>query len=746
LVHRITRNIGGKEITLETGLLGKQASGSVVACCGGTKVFAAATYNPDVAPEQDFFPLTVDYREMTYASGKIPGSFFRREGRPTEREVLVSRLIDRPVRPLFPEGFMNEVSIMALAISFDQENETDVLAQVAAGAALAISEIPVERIIGSVRVGHIDGEFVINPLASQFEESALNLIVSGSKEGVCMVEAGANEVSEDMLHEAIEFGHRHIVEVVSLIEELVALAGKPKLKVEKPELPPFYARLAEQYRDRIMEAGSVPTKLARRSALRAVKKDALENFRDEDGTEIDPFQLKKAYEKLEHDVLREKTLTGVRCDGRRYDEIRPISIEVGYLPGAHGSAIFTRGETQSLSTCTLGTFSDEILIDGIIETYYDRFMLHYNFPSFSVGETYPNRGPRRREIGHGALAKRALRPLLPPEEEFPYTIRIVSDIMESNGSSSMATVCGGSLAMMDAGVPIKEAVAGIAMGLLKKDDGEFVILSDILGDEDHFGDMDFKVAGTKNGVTALQMDIKITGIPTEVMARALAQAREGRLHILERMNAAISEPRKELAPNAPRIHMIKIPVEMIGKLIGPGGKTIRSIQDETKSKIDIEDDGTVTIAAVGEDNLQNAVRRVEEMTMVPEEGQLLEGTVIDVRDFGLIMKLGPEVEGMCHVSEIAEGYVRDVSQFFKKGDKFLVKVISVGDDGKIRLSRRQAFEEQGLPDPIQERLRQEEMTRPDRSNSSHGRGRGQSHQSRSSGRHGGGNRSRRGKR
>lgn len=727
MVHTITRTIGGKEISIESGLLGKQASGSVVCSCGGSKVFAAVTINPETKPDQDFFPLTVDYREMTYASGKIPGSFFRREGKQTERETLVSRLIDRPLRPQFPDAFTNEVAIQALAISFDGVNETDILAQIAANAALAISEAPATRIIGSARVALIDGQYVFNPLIEQISTSQLDIVVSGSREGVCMVEAGMNELSEDIVLGAIEFAHKAIVEVVAMIEELVALCGKPKMTVVSPQAPAFKSSLRDKYEPLIMAASGIHDKLERRAALAAVRTSALAEFPALYGQEIDPAELAKAYADVEHHAQRKMSMIA-RCDGRRFDEIRPISIIMSYLPNAHGSSIFTRGETQSLSTCTLGTFSDELLIDGIHETYYDQFMLHYNFPSFAVGETWPNRGPKRREIGHGALAKRALRSVLPKKEDFPYVIRLVSDILESNGSSSMATVCGGSLAMMDAGVPIKTSVAGIAMGLIKEGE-EYVILTDILGDEDHFGDMDFKVAGTRSGITALQMDIKITGISTKIMADALEHARKGRLFILDRMEEVMPAPRPNLSPNAPRIHQLKIPVDLIGKLIGPGGKTVRRIQEITKAKVEISDDGSVLIAAVGEEQLRCALDMVKDITLVPTAGELYDGVIIDVRDFGVIVKLGAEAEGMCHISEFSPaGYVRDIAPLAKVGDPIKVKVLSVGDDGKVRLSRKAALLDAGETDPLEELIRTlndrpQEPRRDDRPRSNFG-GRG----------------------
>jgi len=703
LIHRVSRNIGGKVIELETGFLAKQASGAVVATCGDTKLIAAVTVNPEPDLQTDMVPMTVDYREMTYASGKIPGSFFRREGRPTEREILICRLIDRPLRPNCPEGFRNRTDINVLTISFDQENESDTLAQVAAAAAMAVSEVPIVRIIGSVRIALIDGQFVTNPPKSVMEKSTLDLVISGSRQGVCMVECGAQQLDEATMVRAIDFAQGPIIEIVSMIEELVALAGKPKMAFTPPQLPAYYESFKAAYAPKIIAAARNSDKGIRLSALASLQKAAVAEYVAMEPP-VDEKDISKSYARLEHNTLREMTLGGIRCDGRTPDQIRNISIVMGYLTCAHGSAVFTRGETQALATCTLGSFANEMLIDGIVETYHERFMLHYNFPNFSVGETGPSRGPKRREIGHGALARRALKSVLPPEDQFPYTIRIVSDVMESNGSSSMATICGGSLALMESGVPISAPVAGIAMGLIREGD-KYVVLTDILGDEDHFGDMDFKVAGTTTGITALQMDIKVPGIPASVMAAALEKARIARLFVLDKMREVMPAPKADLPANAPRIIQLKIDPEKIGKLIGPGGKTIRSIQEISKSTIEVENDGKVTIAAVGKENIEKARAMVEALSFEPKIGQILDGTVTGVRDFGCFLSIAEETEGMCHVSELTDGFIRVVTDFVKMGDKFPVKVIDVGADGKIRLSRKQAIAELGIPDEMAERVR-----------------------------------------
>jgi polyribonucleotide nucleotidyltransferase len=645
----------------------------------------------------DFLPLTVDYREYTYASGRIPGGFFKREGKPAEKEVLTSRLIDRPIRPLFPSGWRFETQVIALVLSADDENDTDVLAVTGASAALALSEIPFQRTLGAVRVGYLDGEYVINPTYAQRRQSALDLVVAGSRDAIVMVEAGAKEVPEAQMIGALEAGHAAIRQIVAAIDALAREAGRTKLEVEyKPYSAEFYREVEERIYVPLSEAMRIKGKLESYDRVDQVLEDLVASFPEEDVQRR--LEAKAVFKELKEKVLRDEVLErGRRLDGRRFDEIRPIWIEVGVLPRAHGSAVFTRGETQALVSTTLGTAEDQQKIEMVEGETYKRFMLHYNFPPFSVGEVAFLRGPGRREVGHGALAERSLSAVVPSEDNFPYTVRVVSDILESNGSSSMASVCGGSLSMMDAGVPLKAPVAGVAMGLiLDEATRKFAVLSDIAGAEDHYGDMDFKVAGTDTGITALQMDIKVSGITTEILTAALDQARRGRLHILAEMQKAIAEPRTGISRYAPRIVTIRIPVDKIRDVIGPGGKMIRSIIDKTGVKIDVEDDGRVNVASNDEESAKKAIGMIEELTATPELNKTYLGKVQRITDFGAFVEILPGLDGLLHVSEIALHRVKDVRDELKEGDQLLVKVINVDPSGKVRLSRKALLiEEQG---------------------------------------------------
>jgi polyribonucleotide nucleotidyltransferase len=681
--------ISGKTLSFETGKLAKQAGGSVIVRYGDSVVLVTACRAANQREGIDFLPLTVDYREYTYASGRIPGGFFKREGKPAEKEVLTSRCIDRPIRPLFPAGWRYETQVIALVLSADQENDTDVLAITGASAALALSEVPFEKTIAGVRIGLIDGQYIVNPTFKQRKESKLDLVVAGSKDGLVMVEAGAKEATEEQVVAALETAHAAIKQIVATIDDLAKEAGKPKLTVSKKEIGHAFYREVEE---------KVLVPLAERMRIRA-KLDNYEQVEELLGELVASIpegeierrsEAKHIFKELKEKVLREEVLThGVRLDGRKFDEIRSIWIETGVLPRTHGSAVFTRGETQALVTCTLGTADDAQKIESFEGETWKSFMLHYNFPPFSVGEVAFLRGPGRREVGHGALAERSLTPILPAEEQFPYTIRVVSDILESNGSSSMASVCGGSLAMMDAGVPLKSAVAGIAMGLVMDEkSGKYAVLSDIAGAEDHYGDMDFKVAGTSDGITALQMDIKVGGITTEVMRKALDQARRGRLHILGKMRETLAQSRDNISAFAPRIVTIRIPVDKIRDVIGPGGKMIRSIIERTGVKIDVEDDGRVNVASADGESAQKAISIIQELTATPELNKSYLGKVQRITDFGAFVEIMPGTDGLLHVSEIANHRVKDVRDELKEGEQILVKVINIDPTGKIRLSRK----------------------------------------------------------
>ena len=688
-MHTGVVDVGGRPLTMETGTLAKQASGSVVVRYGDTMVLVTACYSPHDREGIDFLPLTVDYRENTYASGRIPGGFFKREGKPPEKEVLTSRVIDRPIRPLFPSGWRRETQVVAFVISADTENDSDVLALTGASAALSLSAIPFQSTIAAVRVGLVGEELIINPTYEQRRQGNLDLVVAGSKDALVMVEAGAKEVSEEEMVRALDAGHDAIRQIIVEIDKLAAAAGKTKLQVNATDLDAGVAAEIEgQLLNPLADAMRVKDKLDSYAAVDKVLDDYLATLPADDTQRR--ADSKAAFKNLKEKVLRDEILErGHRLDGRAFDEIRQITCDVGLLPRAHGSAVFTRGETQALVTSTLGTSDDQQKIEMVDGEIYRRFMLHYNFPPFSVGEVKFLRGPGRREVGHGNLAERSLLPVVPSEDTFPYTMRVVSDILESNGSSSMASVCGGTLALMDAGVPLKAPVAGVAMGLiLDESTGRHAILSDIAGAEDHYGDMDFKVAGTADGITALQMDIKVGGITAEIMQQALQQAKAGRLHILERMRATLQDPRTDISSYAPRIVTIKIPVDKIRDIIGPGGKTIRSIIERTGVKINVEDDGRVNIASSDDSSAQKAISIIEELTATPELNKSYLGTVQRITDFGAFVEVLPGVDGLLHISEIAHYRVKEVRDELKEGEQVLVKVINVDPSGKIRLSRK----------------------------------------------------------
>src|SRR4249919_1977070 len=693
--------IGSRRISIETGKLAKQADGSVVVRSGDTVVLVTACHAANPREGIDFLPLTVDYREYTYASGRIPGGFFKREGKPAEKEVLTSRMIDRPTRPLFPDGWRFETQIIALVLSSDQENDTDVLAITGASVALALSDMPFEKTVAAVRMGLVDGNYVVNPTFKQRKESKLDLIVVGSKDGLVMVEAGAKEVTEEQVVTALDTAHAAIKQIVAVIDDLAKDAGKKKLVVAKKEIDAaFHKEIEGKVFAPLAKAMRIREKLENYETVDLTLKNLIAELPNETEAEK-KADAKAIFKELKEKVLREEVLTnGVRLDGRKFDEVRAIWIETSVLPRTHGSAVFTRGETQALVTCTLCTADDAQKIESFEGETWKSFMLHYNFPPFSVGEVGRMTGPGRREIGHGALAERALTPMMPAEEQFPYTMRIVSDILESNGSSSMASVCGGSLAMMDAGVPLKDAVAGIAMGLVMDEStGKYAVLSDIAGAEDHYGDMDFKVAGTSTGITALQMDIKVGGITTEVMTQALDRARRGRLHILEKMREALSAPRGNVSNFAPRIVTIRIPVDKIRDVIGPGGKMIRSIIERTGVKIDVEDDGRVNVASADETSAQKAISIIQELTATPELNKTYLGKIQRITDFGAFVEIMPGTDGLLHVSEIANHRVKDVRDELREGEQVLVKVINIDPTGKIRLSRKVLLQEEAAKAP-----------------------------------------------
>ena len=681
--------IGQRVLSIETGKLAKQANGSVVVRYGDTVVLVTACYASAARTGIDFLPLTVDYREYTYASGRIPGGFFKREGKPTEKEVLTSRVIDRPIRPLFPSGWHHETQVIALVLSADSDNDSDVLALTGASAALALSEIPFLKTIAGVRVAQLDNEFVVNPTYDQRKRAALDLVVAGTREGLVMVEAGAKEVPEETVIAALEIAHGAIKQIVDLIDDMAKQAGKPKVAAPVREIHhDFYREVEEKVLVPLSEAMRIQDKLENYDRVDQLLEELVASLPEEEVERR--LEAKVIFKELKEKVLRDEILErGRRLDGRRFDEVRPIWCEVGVLPRTHGSSVFTRGETQALVTSTLGTAEDQQKIEMVDGEMWKRFMLHYTFPPFSVGEVAFLRGPGRREVGHGALAERALLPVVPGEDAFPYTIRVVSDILESNGSSSMATVCGASLAMMDAGVPLLAPVAGTAMGLVMDEaTGKHAVLTDIAGAEDHYGDMDFKVAGTAKGITALQMDIKVTGITAEVMREALAQAHAARLQILEKMQTTLEAPRANISTFAPRIVTIHIPVDKIRDVIGPGGKMIRSIIERTGVKIDVEDDGRVNVASADEDSAARAIAIIQELTATPELNKSYLGKVQRITDFGAFVEIMPGVDGLLHVSEIAKHRVKDVRDELKEGEQLMVKVINIDPTGKVRLSRK----------------------------------------------------------
>lgn len=692
MMKRVEIEFHGRPLSIEVGRMAKQADGSALVRYGETVVLVTAVAAKEIKENIDFFPLTVDYQEKTFAAGKIPGGFFKREGRPSEKEILTCRLIDRSIRPLFADGLRCETQVIATVLSADRENDTDTVAMLGASVALEISDIPFKGPLAGVRVGRIRGQWVINPTQSQLPDSDVDLFISASRDAIVMVEGGGKMVPEDEVLEALFFGHEAAQPLLDLQEKLKREVGKSKRAVPVVTRDEnLFKRTEELARDKILAAIAIPDKLERYQRLDEVQKEvvaqALQEYPDRQ-KEIKGVlgELKKNY--FRQRIIRDR----LRIDGRDLKKIRPVTCEIQVLPRTHGSALFTRGETQALVVTTLGTGSDEQKIDGLIGEQYKKFMLHYNFPPFSVGEVKFLRGPGRREIGHGALAERALLPVLPKEEDFPYTVRIVSEILESNGSTSMATVCGGSLSLMDAGVPVSAPVVGIAMGLIKEG-SEVRVLSDILGDEDHLGDMDFKVAGTAEGITALQMDIKIGGVTREIMKEALHQAREGRMVILAAMEAAIKEPRKEVSMLAPRIVTLRVKPEKIREVIGPGGKVIRGIIEATGAKIDVEDDGTVIIASTDEAASRKAVEMIQRITAEPEIGKIYRGTVRKIMDFGAFVEIFPGTDGLVHISQLSQERVKQVTDVLKEGDEVMVKVLEIDKQGKIRLSRKEAMAE-----------------------------------------------------
>ncbi len=731
MVERIDLSVGENEMTFETGRIAKQAHGSVLVTCGGTVVLSAVVVSPEARPGQSFFPMTVDYREKSFAAGKIPGNFFRREGRPTEREILVCRLTDRPLRPLFPKGFLNELLVCQTVFSADNENDPDILSINAASAALHISKVPFAGPIGAVRVGMIEGEFIINPKVEQQEESTLDLVLAGTKDAIVMVEGQAEELTESDMLEALERGHTEIKRICEAIESLREKAGVEKLEFESPETDAqVVADVEELAAGKFADILTTADKQAREDATSELKTQTLEALAEKYGEESYEERCadaKSAFGALEKRLMREKVVqTKKRVDGRALDEIRNISIEVGILPRAHGSCLFTRGETQAIVSATLGTSRDEQRLDELTGEAFRRFMLHYNFPCWSVGEVRRIMGPGRREIGHGKLAERALENVLPhteDDDDFPYTIRLVSDITESNGSSSMASVCGGTLSLMDAGVPLKAPVAGIAMGLIKEGD-DACVLSDILGLEDHLGDMDFKVCGTRKGITAFQMDVKIADVTRDLMSAALEQAKEGRLFILDKMDECLAESRPEISPYAPRIHTVKIPVDKIRDIIGPGGKVIREIQSTSGAEINVEDDGTVTIAAAEQEAADLAIKMIKDLTAEVEVGKIYHGTVVRIMNFGAFVSLVGNKDGLVHISELEPGRVEQVTDVVDVGDEIDVKVMEIDSMGRVNLSKLMADVELGRVPEEAIKDRPPRRERSDKGGDRGGRGRG----------------------
>jgi len=696
-IHRVQLDWGGRKLTLETGRMARQADGAVLATYGDTSVIATVVAAKQPKEGIDFLPLTVNYQEKFYAAGRIPGGYFKREGRPTEKETLTSRLIDRPLRPLFADGWRCDTQVIITTLSHDLENDPDIVALVAASAALTLSGAPFMGPVGGARVGFINNEYVLNPQIDEMTESGLDLVVAGTQDAVLMVESEAKELTEEIMLGAVMFGHRHFQPVIEAIIKLAEKAAKEPRELTLPENAALENEMRALVEQDLRAAYAIPEKTARHKAVDAVKERVLGHFSPQgaESAKYPPLQVAGVFKELEGKIVRWNILdTGTRIDGRDVKTVRPIVCEVGVLPRTHGSALFTRGETQALVVATLGTGEDEQFVDALQGTYKETFLLHYNFPPFSVGETGRIGAPGRREIGHGKLAWRAIRPVLPAHLEFPYTLRVVSEITESNGSSSMATVCGTSLALMDAGVPLKRPTAGIAMGLILEDK-RFAVLSDILGDEDHLGDMDFKVAGTERGVTSLQMDIKISGITEEIMRIALAQAQEGRMHILTEMGKAITRHRAELGEHAPRIEVFSIPVDKIREVIGSGGKVIREIVEKTGAKIDISDDGTVKVASAKAESIKAALNWIKSITSEPEVGQVYEGTVVKVMDFGAFVNFFGAKDGLVHISQLAPRRVQKTTDVVKEGDKVKVKLLGFDERGKVRLSMKVVDQESG---------------------------------------------------
>jgi polyribonucleotide nucleotidyltransferase len=693
-VFRVEKQIGQNSLILETGKIAKQADAAVVVTYGETMVLAAVTSAPP-REDIDYFPLSVEYREKLSAAGKFPGGFMKREGRPSTKEILTARLIDRPLRPLFPDGYFNEVQIVVTVISADQQNDPDVLGMIGASAALSISKVPFQGPIGAVRLSRIDGKFEINPAHDQREKSDFNLILAGRRDAINMIEIDAKQVPEDVVAEGIQLAHQSIKTICDLIDELVAKCGQEK---EVPEIEwdqQLADEIAEKYLDDFRQAFGIKTKSERNNTLKEITEKAEELYctpaEGADEARCSKSLFNRILYNVQRKVVRRLILDGKRPDGRGCKDIRPVTCEVGLLPRSHGSSLFTRGETQALISVTLGTGRDEQIVDGLLEEYGQKFMLHYNFPPYCVGEVKPIRGPGRREIGHGALAEKALEQVRPNIDNFAYVIKIVCDITESNGSSSMAAICGGTLALMDAGVPINKPVAGISIGLVKEDD-KYILLTDIIGDEDYFGDMDFKVAGTKDGITAIQLDIKAVSLPHNIMVEALERARQARLVLLDIMTQTISVSRPELSKYAPKLISIEIDPELIGKIIGPGGKVIKGIQEKTNTKIEIEEDGTVYISCVGGDGHLEAKKIIQAMTEPPTVGRVyLNARVVSVKDFGAFVEILPGIEGLCHISELGDGYVKNVENICKVGDEIPVKLLMIDEQGRFKLSRKAAL-------------------------------------------------------
>ncbi|MBW8002103.1 MAG: polyribonucleotide nucleotidyltransferase [Planctomycetes bacterium] len=691
-VCKVEREIGGEMLSLETGKIARQADGSVIVTYGETIVLVTVVTAPPRFADIDFFPLSVDYREKYSAAGKYPGGFIKREGRPTTKEILTARQIDRPIRPLFPEGYFQEVQVMASVLSFDGENDPDVLAMIGASAALTISKIPFLGPIGACRLGRVDGQFIINPTHQQLDESDINLLLGGTKQALNMIEVGAKELSESVIADAIAEAQKSVVQVCELIDELKEKVGVEKEIPLADSDPELEEKINTQISDKLYELKQIAAKDERKTAVKELFAEVITQYcesEDKDAEVFDKAMVKRILDKIVGKTVKKLLLEGKRADGRGFDEVREITCEVGVLPRTHGSALFTRGETQSLVSITLGTVRDAQKVDGLVEEHSQNFMLHYNFPPFSVGEVRPIRGPGRREIGHGALAERCLKQVRPPVEDFAYTIRITSDITESNGSSSMASACGGTLALLDAGVPLIRPVAGISVGMITDEDGNHKLLTDILGEEDHYGEMDFKVAGTTEGITGIQLDIKAEGLGHDVMVQALDRAKTARLQILETMSKTISEPREKMSEYAPKLISIKIDPEFIGKVIGPGGKMVKSIQEQTTATVEIEEDGTIFISCVGGEGHLKAKEIIESITQPPKVGKIYkQAKIVSVKDFGAFVEIIPGVEGLCHVSELSNDFVKNVGDVCKAGDLIDVKLLSIDDQGRLKLSRK----------------------------------------------------------